>query len=213
MQLILDNIRPTYLEDEKIKDSEVWGKKLEIIQGEKIQVIASSGRGKTSLVHFLYGLRDDYAGRISLNNKDLRELTIDDISSIRSREMSIIFQDLRLFPEHTTEQNIAVKRDLLPFHSPETYSTMAERLGIKSKLTQLSKNCSYGEQQRTAIIRALQQPFQLLLMDEPFSNLDEANRMKAMSLITEEVEARQATVLLFDLKQIEYFKPDRIFYL
>ena len=90
---------------------------------------------------------------------------------------------------------------------------MAEKLGIKGKLNQVSKHCSYGEQQRTAIIRALQQPFQLLLMDEPFSNLDEENRLKAMELIAEEVAARHATVLLFDLKHIEYFNPDRILYL
>lgn len=213
MQLHLDDIRPIFLEQEKISDSEVWGKKIEIRKGEKVQVIAPSGRGKTSLVHFLYGLRNDYTGSISLNDKYLKELSIDELSSIRSRQMSIIFQDLRLFPEHTTEQNIAVKRDLHPYHTPETYANMAERLGIKSKLNQLSKNCSYGEQQRTAIVRALQQPFELLLMDEPFSNLDEANRVKAMKLITEETEARQATVLLFDLKHIEYFQPDRILYL
>lgn len=213
MQLILDNIKPIYLEQEKINDSEVWGKTIEINQGEKIQIIATSGRGKTSLVHFLYGLRNDYSGKILLNNKDLSQLSIDDFSSIRSREMSIIFQDLRLFPEHTTEQNLAVKRDLHPFHTPETYSTMADRLGIKRKLSQQSKHCSYGEQQRTAIIRALQQPFHLLLMDEPFSNLDELNRAKAMTLINGEVEERKATVLLFDLKPIEYFQPDRILYL
>ncbi len=213
MQLILDNIIPTYLESEKIAESEVWGKKLEIARGEKIQVIASSGRGKTSLVHFLYGMRNDYKGKLLFNNKEISRLSIDEISSIRAREISIIFQDLRLFSEHTSEQNINVKRDLAPFHVPERYSDMASRLGIKSKFTQLSKHCSYGEQQRTAIVRALQQPFELILMDEPFSNLDEANREKAMKLISEEVAARQATAILFDLKHIEYFQPDRILYL
>ena len=213
MQLVLDNIIPTYLEKEKIAESEVWGKKLEVKKGEKIQVIAASGKGKTSLVHFLYGLRQDYTGNISFNEKLISKLSIDQISSIRSREMSIIFQDLRLFPDHTTEQNISVKRDLLPFHTPENYTGMAESLGMREKLTQLSKKCSYGEQQRTAIIRALQQPFELLLMDEPLSNLDEANRLKAMQLIMEEAAIRQATVLLFDLKPIEYFKPDRIVHL
>ena len=213
MQLVLDNIIPTYLEKEKIAGSEVWGKKLEVKKGEKIQVIAASGKGKTSLVHFLYGLRQDYTGNISFNEKLIGKLSIDQISSMRSREMSIIFQDLRLFPDHTTEQNISVKRDLLPFYTPENYTGMAESLGIRGKLTQLSKKCSYGEQQRTAIIRALQQPFELLLMDEPLSNLDEANRLKAMQLIMEEAAIRQATVLLFDLKPIEYFKPDRIVHL
>lgn len=213
MQLILDHIIPVYLEKEKVADSEIWGKDLTFNKGEKIQIVAPSGRGKTSLVHFLYGLRSDYSGKILFNNKEICRMGADELASMRSREMSIIFQDLRLFPEHTTEQNITIKRDLLPYHTEETYSKMAERLGIKRKLTQSSKHCSYGEQQRTAIIRALQQPFDLLLMDEPFSNLDEPNRLKAMELINEEVAARQATAFLFDLKQIEYFKPDRILYL
>lgn len=213
MQLVLKNIIPTFLEKEKIADSEVWGKDLQIKKGEKIQIIASSGRGKTSLVHFLYGLRQDYTGKILFKNKEISRLSIDELSSTRSSEISVIFQDLRLFPDHTTEQNIRVKRDLLPYHPTDASHEMSARLGILDKLSQVCKNCSYGEQQRTAIIRALQQPFDLLVMDEPFSNLDELNRIKAMELIQEEAEARRATVILFDLKQIEYFQPDRILYL
>jgi len=52
---------------------------------------------------------------------------------------------------------------------------MAERLGIQNKLQQAAGKCSYGEQQRIAIIRALQQPFDFIVLDEPFSHLDEDN--------------------------------------
>lgn len=90
---------------------------------------------------------------------------------------------------------------------------MAKRLGIESKLTKPCKTCSYGEQQRIAIIRSLQQPFDFLLMDEPFSHLDENNRQIAMELIEEECTARKASIVLADLKQIEYFKADKIIYL
>ena len=87
---------------------------------------------------------------------------------------------------------------------------MATRLGLKSKLGKLCNTCSYGEQQRIAIIRALQQPFDFLLLDEPFSHLDEANRMKAMELIEEEAAARNASIILSDLKEITYFKSERV---
>ena len=90
---------------------------------------------------------------------------------------------------------------------------MAKRLGIESKLGKLCSTCSYGEQQRIAIIRALQQPFNFLLLDEPFSHLDEANRKKAMELIEEETTLRKASIILADLKAIEYFKADRTFHL
>lgn len=90
---------------------------------------------------------------------------------------------------------------------------MAERLGIQSKLTKLCKTCSYGEQQRIAIIRALQQPFDFLLLDEPFSHLDESNRQKAMELMEEESKKRNATIILADLREITYFKSERTLHL
>lgn len=213
MHITLENIIPDFLEKEKIETSAVWSKHLEIKKGEKIQVVASSGRGKTSLVHFLYGLRKDYHGNIFVGDRPVKAFTPEDLAAVRQLNMSIIFQDLRLFPDHTAYENIEIKRSLQPFHPVNRISEMAERLGIASKLSQLCGKCSYGEQQRIAIIRALQQPFDLLIMDEPFSNLDEANRKKAMQLVDEEVAARNATVILFDLKDIEYFKPDRILFL
>jgi len=213
MDLELNNIIPEFLEKEKIEHSEIWGRKLQLKQGEKIHVIAPSGSGKTSLVHFLYGLRKDFTGDIILNNSPIKSFTPSRYAEMRSREMSIIFQELRLFPDHTAYQNIAVKRSLCPYHKSEKIHEMADRLGIKSKLNQVTRQCSFGEQQRIAIIRSLQQPFSMLLMDEPFSNLDENNRKKAMELIMEESNLRQASVILFDLNKIEYFKNDSLLYL
>ena len=90
---------------------------------------------------------------------------------------------------------------------------MTASLGIENKLNKLVRTCSYGEQQRVAIIRALQQPFDFLLMDEPFSNLDDANRKKAMELIEEAVSKRNASIILADLKRLDFFAADRIVYL
>lgn len=90
---------------------------------------------------------------------------------------------------------------------------MAKRLGIESKLKKLCSTCSYGEQQRIAIIRALQQPFDFLLLDEPFSHLDENNRQKAMELMQEEATERKAAIILTDLKKIDYFQAERVLYL
>ena len=90
---------------------------------------------------------------------------------------------------------------------------MAERLDIANKLTQNAGICSYGEQQRIAIIRALQQPFDFIIMDEPFSHLDENNREKAMQLIEEEAGVRGAAIILADLKPIEFFNAEHIIHL
>jgi putative ABC transport system ATP-binding protein len=124
-----------------------------------------------------------------------------------------VFQDLRLFPEQTVRENIELKRQLNPYHSPDKIDEMAARLGIKSKLSSQCRICSYGEQQRVAIIRALMQPFDFLLLDEPFSHLDDNNSQKAMQLMLEESHARNASILFADLERIDYFPFTRLFHL
>lgn len=213
MMIRLEKVVPDFLEKEKIENSNTWNQQLQINKGEKLHIIAPSGSGKTSFIHFLYGLRKDYSGKILLNGQNIKEFTAEDFAFSRSERCSIIFQDLRLFPDHTAFENINIKRLLNPFHGEERIKEMAVTLGIENKLNKLAKTCSYGEQQRIAIIRALQQPFDFILMDEPFSNLDELNRKKAMDLVEEEAAKRNAAIVLADLKKLDFFKADRIIHL
>ncbi len=187
----------------------IWNRELSFSKEEKIQLIAPSGSGKTSFIHFLYGLRKDYKGNILFNKKNIAGFDAEEIARYRSSHLSIVFQDLRLFADHTAYENIHIKKILNPFCTEDSIFEMAERLGISNKLNQPAGICSYGEQQRIAIIRALQQPFDFLILDEPFSHLDENNSKKAMALIEEEVEKRNAGIILSDLEQVEFFKEDR----
>jgi ABC-type lipoprotein export system ATPase subunit len=175
--------------------------------------VAPSGSGKTSLTHFLYGMRREYNGTVLYDDRDQRGLTAEDMAVYRQSRISIVFQDLRLFADQTVLQNIELKRQLNPYHPPERIVAMAQELGIGNKLQQLCGKCSYGEQQRVAIIRALVQPYDFLLMDEPFSHLDENNSKKAMSLILEESRLRKAGILFADLERIDYFPYTRLFHL
>ena len=211
--IILQNLAPDFLEKEKIEHSEIWNNTITIRKGEKLQIVAPSGSGKTSLMHFIYGLRKDYKGNINFDNKNIKDFSAEDFAEYRSKKISIIFQDLRLFSDHSANENISIKRLLQPFSATNNIKEMALHLGIASKLSQHSKTCSYGEQQRIAIIRALQQPFDFLLMDEPFSHLDDNNRQKAMELIEEEAAKRNAAIILADLKPRAYFKADSILHL
>ena len=213
MTITLNSVAPKYISRENWKNSEVWEKNISIHKGEHLHIVAPSGSGKTSLVHFIYGLRKDYSGSIYYDDEDIKKLSVESFSMYRQNKMSIIFQDLRLFEKHTVMENIEIKRILNPFHPEEQISVMAQRLGIENKLHQQVKTCSYGEQQRIAIIRALMQPFDFLLLDEPYSHLDEDNRKKAMDLIYEECEKRNAAMIFADLKPLDFFKDEKIMYL
>jgi len=213
MQIQLRKVTPDYIEKEKRKTSQIWEQDLTINKGEHLHIVAPSGSGKTSLMHFIYGLRKDYSGTIFYDNAEIKNLSTENFSSFRQNKISIIFQDLRLFENQTVKENIEIKRMLDPYHSSEKIDEMTLRLGIKNKLDQEVKNCSYGEQQRIAIIRALMQPFDFLLLDEPYSHLDEVNRKKAMELIYEECEKRDAAMVFADLKPLDFLKDERVVYL
>ena len=213
MLLTINNLLPTYFPQERTNRSDIWGKDLSIGKKEYIKIVAPSGSGKTSLMSFLYGMRADYTGSVQWKSKSFREYSIEEKAILRKDTVSIVFQDLRLFPEQTVFQNINIKRLLNPYHPEEKIKEMAARLGIESKLQSLCKTCSYGEQQRIAIIRALMQPFDILLLDEPFSHLDNANSEKAMQLMLEEAAVREASIVFADLERIDFFPYQKILYL
>jgi putative ABC transport system ATP-binding protein len=213
MDFEIQQLSPAWFTGPQAADSEVWLKDLSFSQGELIEIVAPSGSGKTSLIHFMYGLRSDYKGRIRYNNKELSAAGHEAMAQYRKDHLSVVFQDMRLFNGLSVFQNIEIKRQLAPFHDSSPINEMASRLGIDEKLNALCGNCSYGEQQRIVIIRALMQPFDILLLDEPFSHLDRRNAEKAMQLILEEVRKRNATIIFADLEQTPFFPKSRLLYL
>jgi ABC-type lipoprotein export system ATPase subunit len=213
MQLQLNNLLPTYFPETRKQTSEVWGKDISFQRGDMVKIVAPSGSGKTSLMHFLYGLRNDYTGTISYGKEPIKNFSAEDFAVQRKDNVSIVLQDMRLLPDQTVYENLFIKHQLNSYHPVDKIKEMAERLCIGSKLSSKCKTCSYGEQQRVAIIRALLQPFQFLLLDEPFSHLDNNNSMRAMELMIEEANARGAAIIFADLERIEFFPYTRLYHL
>jgi putative ABC transport system ATP-binding protein len=213
VQIQLRKVTPDHIEKEKRSASQIWEQTISVNKGEHLHIVAPSGSGKTSLMHFIYGLRKDYSGHILYDDADIKNFSTENFSAFRQHTISIIFQDLRLFEDRTVKENLEIKRMLHPYHQPDAIDEMVQRLGLGNKLNQEIKKCSYGEQQRIAIIRALMQPFDFLLLDEPYSHLDEDNRKKAMELIYEECEKRNAAMIFADLKPLELLKGERMVYL
>jgi putative ABC transport system ATP-binding protein len=213
MQLSLRHLLPAYFNDTVTQTSDIWGKELFFEKGEFIKIVAPSGSGKSSLINFLYGVRKDYNGTISYSGKNINQFSREELANHRRDHISIVFQDMKLFADQTVEQNLEIKRQLKPYHPPEKIQEMTERLGIGDKLQFKCSTCSYGEQQRIAIIRSLLQPFDILLLDEPFSHLDQTNSEKAMQLMLEETSGRNASILFVDLERSEIFPFTRLYHL
>ena len=156
-------------------------------------------------------MHTEHTNSTDASNNELKQITGDSLAQIRQQNISVVFQDLRLFSNLTARENIELKRVLQkPFYESNMINVFAERLGVTHILDQRAGLCSYGEQQRIAIIRALMQPFDWLIMDEPFSHLDHENISKAADLIAEECSKRNAGFLLTDLDEDSHFNYSKI---
>jgi ABC-type lipoprotein export system ATPase subunit len=208
--LQLNKVKPLPLIENGISgSSEVFATEGGVFQkGKSYLVTAASGKGKSTFLHLLYGLRADYEGDIVINNKNSRTLTADEWAQLRQNKLAIVFQDLRLFLNLTAWENIVVKRDLTDTPSVATVRDWINRLGMTAFLDKKTETLSYGQRQRIAIVRALCQPFDFLMLDEPFSHLDSANIKIATDIIQEAVSDNQAGLIHVSLGDPYLFKYD-----
>ncbi|HTF03136.1 MAG TPA: ATP-binding cassette domain-containing protein [Bacteroidia bacterium] len=199
MKFRLDHVIPIPLIDSPLSEKSLWKKDVDLDTTSIIIAEAPSGTGKTTLLSVLYGVRKDYDGRVYMNGDDISSFSIEQWAVIRREKISFVFQDLRLFPDLTALQNIQLKNQLKPMLSEEEIRSMAEQLGVGHRLDAPCGKLSLGQQQRVAIIRALAQPFEFLMLDEPFSHLDETNSRKAVELILAHCQKNNAGLLMTSL--------------
>lgn len=206
-----DNLVPIPLSDQ-LGASDIWANSFVFDASKRYFVEAPSGKGKTTLQHILYGLRKDYTGKVSIavdsNNYELKQLSLEQWTAIRQKDLAVIFQDLRLFLELTALENIQLKNALTNHQTEEAILNMAKMLEVDSLLSKKCGEMSYGQRQRIAIIRALCQPFKFLVMDEPFSHLDSKNIKKCCQLISEECQRQNAGFAIASLEEKYFFEYD-----
>jgi len=175
--------------------SQVWRKELTFERGKLYCVNAASGTGKTSLCSYITGVRTDYAGNIYFNNRDISVLTINEWCAIRRRNLSYLPQELEVFDELSALDNVMLKNRLTDFRSESEIRQMFERLEIDNRIDTPAGRMSVGQKQRMALIRALCQPFDFILLDEPVSHLDKYNNEHCGEMVTEAAEALDAGVI------------------
>lgn len=175
--------------------SDIWHSDIVFERGKSYLIKAVSGAGKSSLCSYLYGQRGDYRGDILFDGENISSFTTSRWCDIRQREISILFQDLKLFGELTALQNVEIKNNITNAKSHTEIVSLFEELGIVDKLHARVDHMSFGQQQRVALIRALCQPYDFILLDEPISHLDDCNSDIMRDIVVREAKQRGAGII------------------
>ena len=204
MAIRLDKMIPLPMLEQATSGSGLWEVESVLFEPGKSYIIeAPSGKGKTSLLSVIYGIRHDYQGHVFHDNNDIRDYGWKQWSRLRKGELSFIFQGLELFGSLTALENIQLKNSIHKQHSLKRIKEMAEMLGMEKFLQRKAGILSFGQQQRVAIIRSLCQPFNYLLADECFSHIDRENSLQAYQVIKQECESQGAGLILTSLNGTE----------
>lgn len=194
-KITLVNTLPAVFTDQPERHSDLWRHNVSFERGHSYLICADSGAGKSSLCAYIFGSRRDYLGQILFDDTDTRQLSIAQWCSIRKKHIAYLPQELRLFPELTALENVELKNRQTGYKSRQQILSLFEEMGIADRVNSLAGKISIGQQQRVAIIRALCQPCDFLLLDEPVSHLDKANNSIVASIIQNEARKSGAGII------------------
>ena len=187
MFLNIENLIKFYSKDDPlIKDLN-----FSVNKGEFVSFIGESGSGKTTFLKCLAGLEKINSGKITLNNRVLDDKTT--FVKPNHRKIGFIFQDYPLFPHLSVLENLKINLDEQYEKNIKYY---VELTGLDNLLNRYPHELSGGEQQRVCITRALIREPDLLLMDEPFSNLDVSIKSKIQSEVYKILKSTDTTTIL-----------------
>lgn len=164
------------------------GVSLQVRRGEMVAVIGSSGAGKSTLLHLLGALDRPTRGHVMIGGQALNELGEQAVASLRNRQVGFVFQFHHLLREFSALENVAIPLRIAGASIPvaeKRASEMLERVGLGARMTHRPSELSGGEQQRTAVARALVIDPAILLADEPSGNLDHHNAERLHALFDE----------------------------
>lgn len=154
------------------------GVDLEVAEGEVVAIIGASGAGKSTLLHLLGTLDTPDQGKVEIKGRNVYGQSARELADFRNKNVGFVFQFHNLLPEFTTLENVMIP-GMIAQQDNKALTMKAtgllERLGLKDRLGHKPSELSGGEQQRTAVARALINSPELILADEPSGNLDSKN--------------------------------------
>ncbi|MGC1455925.1 MAG: ABC transporter ATP-binding protein [Nitrospirota bacterium] len=185
----------------------------EAVFGEMFYIEGPSGSGKTTLLSLISGILRPNSGSVLVDDKDIWNMTGDQIADFRLNKVGFVFQDYHLFPRLTTVENVAIPLILKRRDWNEAINEAMEYLdivGIKNRANLQPVKLSGGEQQRVAIARAIASRPDILIFDEPTASLDGDTGRKILEFVKKNIlnEKRCIIIVTHDSRIFEY--ADRI---
>lgn len=189
------------------------GVDLEVGRGEMLMLVGPSGSGKTTLISILSGLLDRDEGECEVLGRDIRDMTERERARFRGHSIGFVFQEFNLLPALTATENVAVplllerrpRRDAM-----QNAAQVLESVGLGERRSALPAQLSGGQQQRVAIARAVVHEPQLIVCDEPTSNLDHQTGHNMMAILRgiARREDRSLIIVTHDTRILEF--ADRV---
>lgn len=187
------------------------GVSLSVEEGEFLAIIGTSGSGKTTLLQILGGLDEPTAGGVWIRGNSLKDMTEDERTIFRRRNIGFVFQQYNLIPVINVYENIVLPLRLDGAEIDEKLlEDIVRTLKIGEKLENLPEELSGGQQQRVAIARALMVKPVVLLCDEPTGNLDSVTSMEVISLLKTCAARFHQTVIVVTHQEAIAQMADRI---
>ncbi len=177
----------------------VDGISLQVPAGEFVALLGTSGSGKSSLLNLIAGLDRPTSGAVVVEGKNLAQLSREDLARHRLHTVGMVFQSFNLIPSMTVIENVELPLRFAEVDRSQRDSLAREalqRVGLGKRLEHRPSELSGGEQQRTALARALINRPKLLLADEPTGNLDSRTGTEIMNMIRDFNESMGMTVVM-----------------
>lgn len=212
-KIVLHQVLPAVFAQRDDLQSDVWKKEVSFQRGHLYLVEADSGQGKSTFCSYIVGYRHDYTGQVLFDDVDTMSLSVNNWVDMRISHVSHLFQELRLFPELTAYENVEIKNNLTGFKTREEIATWFEMLGIPEKMDAKVGRMSFGQQQRVAMIRALVQPFDFILADEPISHLDDNKSLIMGEIMMTEAKRQGAGVIVTSIGKHMDLDYERVLHL